>query len=118
MAGIQSIALGSGGEKVWMVDDEEVCGGLRSAGVNCTNRGCDLIMWQKDGGRWREVFNEHLYRKFISVTETNRLAAIVASIYAGSRQCHPPRGVEYGSGQSCDVTIRFVRGQWKWERLN
>jgi hypothetical protein len=117
MQGITPIDLDGGA--ALMVDNEELCAPVRAAGFNCTNRGCDLKIWkQTSRSSWRVVFDEHLYRKFISLTDDGKLAAIVATIYAGSPQCRPPPNVEYTSGRSCDVLIRHRRGRWVWERLN
>lgn len=103
--------------RVVVIDNEGICGNVRTAGVNCTNRGCDLTIWQKRGAAWSKVFADHLYRKFISMLEDDRLVAIVASIYAGSPQCRPKKGVDYTSGRSCDVVIRYRGGRWHYELL-
>jgi hypothetical protein len=119
MDGIRIIHLNGDTARDILVDNEELCGGIRSAGLNCTNRGCDLTIWKEIGPRrWRQVFQDHLYQKFISVDENDWFAAIVASIYAGSKECHPPPGAEFTSGRSCDVIIRYKHGEWKYERLN
>ncbi len=119
MDGVRIIHLNGDAANDILVDDEELCGGRRAAGENCTNRGCDLTIWQQVGPRrWQKVFNDHLYQKFISVDENDWFAAIVASIYAGSKECHPPPGAEFTSGRSCDVIIRYKHGKWNYERIN
>ena len=41
MSGIQIFDLNGDGARDIFVDNEELCGGLRLAGGNCSNRGCD-----------------------------------------------------------------------------
>jgi hypothetical protein len=118
MQGITVVDL-DGSAAALIVDNEELCAPVRAAGFNCTNRGCDLKIWKQiDRLTWRVVFDEHLYRKFISVTDDGGFAGMVASIYAGSPQCRPPPNVEYSSGRSCYVLIKYRKGRWVWDRLN
>lgn len=116
LEGISFVSVEGLGDVV-MVDNEHICGNIRTAGVNCTNRGCDLAIWGKGKNGWKKLFEDHLYQKFISVRDGDRLVAIVASIYAGSPQCKPKPGAEFTSGQSCDVVIRYRRGGWQYELL-
>jgi hypothetical protein len=49
MQGISVIDLNGDGSRDLMVDNEEVCNS-HMAGANCSNRGCDLIIWKQAGG--------------------------------------------------------------------
>lgn len=118
MDGVTILDLDGNGHQDVMVDNEWLCEGSQH-GYNCTNRGCDLKIWKQVAPqRWQKIFDDHLYRKFISVTDDGRLAAIAASIWAGSKECHPPRGKEFTSGVSCDVLIHYRGGRWRYDRIN
>lgn len=58
------------GQPAFIVDDGELCSPFQSAGVNCSNRGCDLRIWKRTAnGRWSLILEEHSRGKFISATE-------------------------------------------------
>ena len=87
-------------------------------GANCSNRGCDLQIWKQLGqGSWRKIFDEHLHRNFISISEQGRLRLMAVSVYAGSPHCAPGLGRNYTSGQSCDALVRYRNGSWIWEKI-
>jgi hypothetical protein len=90
-SGIQIVDLNGDGSRDIVVDNEELCGSLRLAGGNCSNRGCDMTIFKEvPKGRWQKIFQEHLYAKFIAIDwETMRLQLMVASIYAGDPRCQP-----------------------------
>jgi hypothetical protein len=114
LAGVQAVDIDSDGVLEFMADNLNICGD-HMAGANCTNRGCDLVIWQFRRGAWTQVFNEHLHSKFISVDRnTRRLQRITASIYAGDERCKSPKHRDYDSGESCDVVVTYARGRWKW----
>jgi hypothetical protein len=116
--GVEVVDLAGDGSQDLLVDNEQLCNG-QHRGYNCTNRGCDLMIWKQVGpGKWRKIFEQHLHRKFVSITDSGHLAAIVASIWAGSKECHPKPGQTISSGESCDVLIHYRRGKWRFERLN
>ncbi len=117
MQGINVIDLNGDGSRDLMVDNEEVCNS-HMAGANCSNRGCDLIIWKQAGGAWKTVFKEHLHRKFISLaSDTGRFQLMAASIYAGDPKCKPDPRKEYTSGKSCDLLITYRNGQWVWQPI-
>jgi hypothetical protein len=116
MFGIDAIHLGR--SPAIMVDNRNLCND-HMPGANCSNRGCDLIIWkQTPRKRWRKVFEEHLHRNFVSLDRNNnRLQLIVASVYAGRPECEPQPNKSYTSGESCDVLIRYRNGKWRWQRV-
>lgn len=117
MQGISVIDLAGDGSRDLMIDAEQLCND-RMSGANCTNRGCDLQIWKQIGqGSWRKVLDEHLYRKFISVSDNGRFRSMSISVYAGDPRCRPARGRQYSSGQSCDLTVQYRNGRWIWNKV-
>ena len=117
MSGIQIFDLSGDGARDIFVDNEELCGGLRLAGGNCSNRGCDMTIYKEiSKGRWRKIFNEHLHAKFLAIDgETGRFQLMVASIYAGDPRCQPRK--EYTSGHSCNLIVTFHNNGWNWQKI-
>src|ERR1700754_3733750 len=67
--GITVVDLDGRRSKDIMLDSENVCNGAH-AGANCSNRGCDLVIWkQTSRNSWKMIFKEHLHRKFISTSD-------------------------------------------------
>jgi hypothetical protein len=114
MQGISVISFDDGSRGV-VVDNEDLCNSWIKAG-NCSNRGCDLTIWQQaDGGAWRKIFAQHAYRKFLSIDDHNTLKLIAISIGASSPECHPVSGKQYMSSQSCDALVNYQHGRWMWK---
>lgn len=115
LQGVEVVDLDGDGSQDILIDNEGLCGD-HLAGANCSNRGCDLLIWKQiDRRSWRKIFEEHLHRKFISIErDANRFQMIAASIYAGDPRCEPAPDREYTSGQSCDLLIYFRNGKWEW----
>lgn len=116
--GVQEIILEDGGREALLVDNEALCD-VDMAGANCTNRGCDLLIWERvSQTAWRLIFKEHLHRKFVSINRrSGRLQAIVMSIYAGDPRCRPEPKREYTSGMSCDLIATYQSGSWRWQLI-
>jgi hypothetical protein len=115
MQGIAAVELG--GAPALFVDAETLCN-ARMAGANCTNHDCDLKIWRRVGAQtWRKVFDEHLFRKFISVNDKNRFSLMAVTVYAGNPHCQPTPGKTYTSGQSCDALVRYRDGRWVWQKI-
>lgn len=116
MQGVGIISLTGNGSRDIMIDNEGLCN-AHTAGANCSNRGCDFLIWKQVGTQaWRIAFKEHFHRKFISTNrDTGQLQAIVASIYAGDPRCKPTPGKHYTSGMSCDLIITYRNGDWIWQ---
>jgi hypothetical protein len=117
MSGIQILDLNGDGSHDIFVDNEELCGTLRLAGGNCSNRGCDMTIYKEvSKGRWQQIFHEHLHAKFIAIDwETMRFQLMVASIYAGDPRCQPRK--EYTSGHSCNLIVTFRNNKWSWQKI-
>lgn len=115
MAGISLVDLGDGTPAL-ILDNETICT-TGYAGANCSNRGCDLVIMAKKGQSWKEVFNEHLYEKIISIGQDGKLKLITAVIYAGDPHCHPRPGVSPVSSETCDVVIRYKNKGWHWQKI-
>jgi hypothetical protein len=117
MSGIQVYDLNGDGSRDIFIDDGELCGGLRIAGGNCSNRGCDMTIFKEiSRGQWRQIFQEHLHAKFIAIDwETMRFQLMVASIYAGDPRCQPHK--EYTSGHSCNLIVTFRNNRWNWQKI-
>jgi len=113
MQGITPIAFEDGSRGL-IVDNERVCNSWIKAG-NCSNRGCDLAIWQLANGQWRKNFDQHAYRHFISLDDSSTLKLVAISIGASSPECHPIAGKQYVSSQSCDALVYFEKGRWKWK---
>ena len=90
MQGIQILDLKGDGSRDIFVDNEGLCGD-HIAGVNCSNRGCDMIVYKEiSRGHGRKIFNEHLYSKYLAINwDAMRLQLMVASIFAGDPRCQP-----------------------------
>ncbi len=115
MQGIDSVELG--GAPALFVDAETLCNS-RMAGANCNNRGCDLKIWKRVGSNgWRKVFDENLFRKFISVDDEGHFKLMVVTIYAGDPRCHPKPGKFYTSGKSCDALVHYRGNRWAWQKI-
>ena len=115
MQGINAVELG--GAPALFVDAETLCSS-RMAGANCNNRGCDLKVWKRVGpNSWRKVFDENLFRKFISLNDKGHFKLMVVTIYAGDPRCHPKRGKFYTSGKSCDALVHYRRDRWVWQKI-
>ncbi|MEJ2433885.1 MAG: hypothetical protein P8Y53_12270 [Pseudolabrys sp.] len=113
MQGAASIKLG--GAHALFVDAETLCN-RRMAGANCTNHDCELQIWKRAGTRsWRKVFDEDLFRKFISVNDKDQFRLMAVSIYAGDRHCHPKPGKSHLGGQSCDALMRYRKNRFVWQ---
>jgi hypothetical protein len=114
LQGISAIAFDDGSRGV-IVDNEHLCNGWIKAG-NCSNRGCDLAIWQRaDSGAWRKIFAQHAYRNFLSIDDRNTLKLMAISIGASSPECHPVSGRQYVSSQSCDALVSYQQGRWTWK---
>lgn len=112
--GVTVVDIERDGSTDFLVDNEEICG-THMAGANCSNRGCDLLIWQQRSGRWFKVFEEHLHAKFVSIDEdTRHLQMMAVSIYAGDDKCDPPPETDFSSGKSCDRVVLFKHGKWQW----
>jgi hypothetical protein len=120
LRGTQELNL-SDGSKIIVVDNEEICGNPIPAG-NCSNRGCDLLIYKKtDRSNYRKIFDEHLHGKYIAVDYSNykhpRFQLLVASIYAGDKRCKPEPGKDYTSGMSCNLIVTYRNGRWVWQKI-
>ena len=114
---MQRQGLDVGGSKGIILDAETVCNG-RHAGANCNNRGCDLKIWkQTSRTSWMKIFDEHLHRNFISITEDNRFRMMAVSVYAGDPHCKPDPNKFYTSGQSCDALVYYRGDRWIWQKI-
>jgi hypothetical protein len=116
--GITIIDLDGHGPGDIMVDYEDVCTDRRTPVGHCSNRGCDLTIWKRAGNAsWKKVFDEHLHRKFISLSERNRFQLMAVSIYAGDPRCKPDPKRSYTSGRSCDALVYYRNGSWIWHKI-
>jgi hypothetical protein len=115
MQGLMFVELA--GRPVIVVDNLHLCNS-HVPGANCSNRGCDVTIWQQDGsGAWKQVFHEHLHeRTFLLDRAQKRLEGMSLAIHAGHPWCNPQPGKEYTSGQSCRLTIHYVDGKWVPQR--
>ena len=75
MQGIESLRLNDG-SKIIIVDNEKLCDSA-NAGVNCSNRGCDLRIYKEfTPGSYRKIFDEHLHGKYDGRTLFNSIPRI------------------------------------------
>jgi hypothetical protein len=118
MQGIQVLSLRGDAARDIIVDNEDLCG-AHLAGANCSNRGCDMVIYKEiSKNQWRKIFDEHLYAKFLALDwEHMRLQLIVASIYAGDPRCQPTPGKQYTSGMSCNLIFSFRNDRWDWQLI-
>jgi len=57
MQGIDILDLKGDGSRDIFVDNEELCG-AHMAGANCSNRGCDMIIYKEASrGQWRKAIS-------------------------------------------------------------
>ena len=119
MQGITQFELDGDGLTDVYVWDGKVCNG-RHAGVNCSNRACNFSIYkQVKPGRWKLVFEESLYGQYVVLDwwKALRFQLLVAAIYAGDKECEPDPKMEYSSGFSCNVLIRYRKGRFEYERI-
>jgi hypothetical protein len=116
MQGIDILDLVGNGSRDIFVDNEGLCGS-HIAGVNCSNRACEMIIY-KEGpkGQWRKIFDEDLYAKFLAIDwENMRFQLMIASIYAGDPRCRPKK--DYTSGHSCNLIVTYGNNKWRWQLI-
>jgi hypothetical protein len=118
MQGITVLDLKGDGSRDIVVDNEGLCG-EHMAGANCSNRGCDLLIYKEiTRGQWTKIFEEHLYEKHLAIDwETMRLQLMIASIYAGDPRCQPNPRKDYTSGKSCNLIVTYRNDKWNWELI-
>jgi hypothetical protein len=118
MQGITVLDLKGDGSSDIAVDNEGLCG-VHMAGGNCSNRGCDMTIYKETSkGRWRKIFNEHLYGKYLAIDwDRMRLQLMVVSIYAGDPRCQPIPRKEYTSGKSCNLIVTYRNNNWDWQLI-
>jgi hypothetical protein len=118
MQGITVVDLKGDGSRDIVVDNEGLCG-VHMSGGNCSNRGCDLLIYkEQQKGQWRKIFEEHLYDKHLAIDwQTMKLQLMVASIYAGDPRCHPIPKKEYTSGKSCNLIVTYRNNGWNWQLI-
>jgi hypothetical protein len=116
MQGIQILDLKGDGSRDIFVDNEGLCG-EHMAGANCSNRGCDMIIYKETSkGQWRKIFNEHLYDKYVAIDwDTMRMQLMVVSLYAGDPRCLPDPKKDYTSGRSCNLIVTYRDNKWNWQ---
>jgi hypothetical protein len=109
------------GSKIIVIDNEALCGSPIPAG-NCSNRGCDLLIYKETAnGSYRKIFHEHLHSKYLAIDysdyEHPRFQLMVAALYAGDKRCKPDPSKDYTSGMSCNLIVAYRNGTWHWERI-
>ena len=105
------------GRPAVLVENELLCED-HFPGANCSNRGCDLVIWrQESSGAWRKVLQEHAHERDIKIdASTGDLARLRLAIYAGDRRCRPSRNRNYTSGEACWLVAKYQKGRWVFER--
>jgi hypothetical protein len=117
MDGIMQVDLDGDQSQDFIVDAEHLCNEWIK-GANCTNRGCDLKVWkQVDAQSWKVIFSDHVYRKFISISDDGRFQLMTVSVYAGSPLCARDSSKSYTSGQSCDLIVSRNDNNWTVKTL-
>jgi hypothetical protein len=114
MAGIQKIVLD--GRPSFILDDAHLCGDIREAAVNCSNRSCMMAIYRQDSKGWRKVLEDDLMQNYPVADPVFQM--LVATIWAGDARCHPTRpSTDYTSGRSCNVIGRYHNNAWRWEKV-
>lgn len=118
LQGITIVDLKGDGSRDIVVDNKLLCRG-HLKGANCSNRGCDLLIYKEGpSGQWRVIFKEHLHERHLAIDwETMRLQLMVASIHAGDPRCRPNPKKKYSSGKSCNLIVRYRDNKWNWELI-
>jgi hypothetical protein len=118
MQGISVLNLKGDSSRAIFVDHEGLCG-EHIARANCSNRGCDLLVYIEAGrAQWRKIFQEHLYGKYLAVDwEHMRLQLMVVTIYAGDPRCRPDPKKEYTTGKSCNLLVTYRNDRWSWQLI-
>ncbi len=113
MQGIQQITLES--SQAILVDNLQLCTD-HLPGANCSNRGCDLVIWQfENTGSWTQTFSEHLHGRELDIDpQTRQLHSMSVGLYAGDTRCAPTPGRDYTSGQSCRLNVTYTNGRWNY----
>jgi hypothetical protein len=115
--GVEHVMLN--GRPTIVVSNELLCAD-HFPGANCSNRGCDLLIWrQRADGSWRKVFHEHLHERELIIESSNReLTHINIAIHAGDRRCRPQPNRAYTSGESCNLRARYRGDRWTFSTDN
>ncbi len=73
MRGIQVLSLTGDGSMDIIIDNEQICN-VRTPAANCSNRGCDVLIFRKTAWGYSKIFKEHSYEKYFVVDyEVNKL---------------------------------------------
>lgn len=118
MQGIVVLDLKGDGSRDIVIENKGLCG-EQYAGYNCTNRGCDMLIYKEVvRGQWRKIFEEHLHDRHLVIDwETTRLQLMVVSIYAGDPRCQPNPKREYTSGKACNLIVTYRNNRWNWQKV-
>lgn len=114
LAGIQAMTIN--GIPAVSTDSGDLCGSP-NAGINCTNRGCDFKIWEKQiNGDWRETFSEHLYGKFVGINPDGSLRTLLVSISAQDDRCDLSEALKVTliSADSCEALVSYTASGWNW----
>lgn len=115
MQGIRYFQLA--GKPVIIADNFELCTS-DVPGANCSNRGCDLVIWREDNSdAWRRIFQDHLYGRVALDLDAQQLQSMKVSIQADDGRCRPSSKRNYTSGESCNLVARFKNGAWEYQRV-
>lgn len=115
MDGILEVELD--GRSAIVSDNLHLCTDHVPAG-NCSNRGCDVVIWRQDmRGAWHIVFQEHLHGRTLDIDPNSlRLRSISFGLYAGDPRCHPQPDREYMSSETCGLVARYRYNRWDYQR--
>jgi len=121
LAGIQIVDLNGDKSDDIVVDYWEVCGGPMTGAV-CSNRACGFEIYKQTGnGKWRKIFDESLYGRYLVIDGvergSNRLQLLIATLGAGDSRCQPDPKKSYDSGQSCNLFVTYKNGKWNWQKI-
>ena len=119
LQGITAMDLDGDGRRDFFVENQHICND-HMAGANCSNRGCDISIWQQsETGGFERVLNEHAHRSFLSLNRsTHQFQMLSISIYAGDPRCGAARKSDAMSSESCDLIFRYRRGRLRDEAVN
>jgi hypothetical protein len=92
-----------------LISYERICNNNIVHGGNCSNRGCDLVIYKQVGqNKWTKVFSEHARFGFlVSLDYHDRFRLLAVSIVGGNKQCVAQK-LPASAHMYCDALVSWA----------
>jgi hypothetical protein len=96
-----------------LISYERICNDRIAKGGNCSNRGCDVVIYKQVGQhKWTKVFDEHVRPGFlVSLDYQNRFRLLAVSIVGGNKQCVAQK-LGSSARMYCDALVSWTGGHF------